>query len=79
VLDFSQADFKASAREFLDRADAYVLLEPAELPPAWNDVSLKPLTTRPVFKVRPDALCPPALVEFIRARVFSAAAQAEKP
>lgn len=77
VLDFSRPDFKASAREFLDRADAYVLLEPAEPPPAWNDVSLRPLATRPVFKVRPDALCPPALVEFIRRRVFSPAGKAE--
>jgi hypothetical protein len=35
VLDFSQADFKASAREVLDRADAYVLLAPRAHEPAW--------------------------------------------
>lgn len=74
VLDFSQADFKASAREFLDRADAYVLLAPTPAAPAWEEVSLKPLATRPVFVAWPEQLCPPALMEFIRARVFSAAA-----
>ncbi|MFQ5778201.1 MAG: hypothetical protein ACE5IP_09360 [Terriglobia bacterium] len=69
VLDFSREDFKASAREFLDRADAFVVLASGKARPDWNDVSLKPLATRPVFLVRPEQLCPPALVDFIRARL----------
>jgi len=73
VLDFSRADFKDSAREFLDRADAYVLLAPVPAVPLWEGVSLKPLEQRPVFVVRPERLCPPSLADFIRERVFAAA------
>lgn len=76
VLDFSHADFKATAREFLDRADAYVLLAPtasgepaAPLQPAWEDVSLQPLTAKPVFVVWPEQLCSPSLRDFIRTRL----------
>ena len=76
VLDFSRPDFKASAQEFLDRADAYVLLAPSPTAPAWEKISLKPLATRPVFVAWPEQLCPSALVEFIRSRVFSATAPA---
>ncbi|MFQ5664290.1 MAG: hypothetical protein ACE5HL_10710 [Terriglobia bacterium] len=71
VLDFSQADFKASAREFLDRADAYVLVAPVPAHPAWDVVSLKPLATRPVFVAWREQLCPVSLAEFIRGRLFS--------
>jgi hypothetical protein len=74
VLDFSQKDFKESAREFLDRADAYVLVGPKGETPAWDSVSLKPLADRPVFVAWPERLCPPALAEFIRARLFSSTA-----
>ncbi len=69
VLDFSNADFKASAREFLDRADAYVLVAPENTKPAWEDVSLKPLVTRPVFLGSPEQICPPPLVDFLRSRL----------
>lgn len=69
VLDFANADFKASAREFLDRADAYVLVAPKDTKPAWDDVSLKPLAARPVFLASPEQLCPPALVDFLRTRL----------
>jgi hypothetical protein len=73
VLDFSRADFKESAREFLDRADAYVLVGPVPAAPAWQGVSLKPLEKRPVFVVQPERLCPPALADFIREKVFAGA------
>ncbi len=71
VLDFSHPDFKASARALLDRADAYVVLESNAVTPRWNDVSLKPLTQRPVFTVGPDRMCPPALADFIRQHFFA--------
>ena len=74
VLDFSHPDFKASARTLLDRADAYVVLESNATTPQWNDVSLKPLTQRPVFTVGLDRMCPVALADFIRRRFFAEAA-----
>ncbi len=69
VLDFSRADFKASARRFLERADACVLRAQEGAKPAWDGVSLEPLAGRPVFLAEPDRLCTPALAAFIRARV----------
>ena len=48
VLDAATADFKTSAQEFLDRADAVVLHEGADHL-AWTNVSLKPVTGRPMF------------------------------
>ena len=40
VLDYGTQDFKASAREYLDFADA-VILHQSEKKPEWSDVSLK--------------------------------------
>src|SRR6266852_2699036 len=40
VLDAAQEDFKVSAREFLDRADA-VILHKTEATPRWDAVSLE--------------------------------------
>ncbi len=69
VLDPATADFKNSAREFLDRADAVILHESAEV--AWESISLKPLAGRPVFRIRPPKYVTPEMVEFVRARVAS--------
>jgi hypothetical protein len=66
------------ARTLLDRADAYVVLESNAATPQWNDVSLKPLTQRPVFTVGLDRMCPAALADFIRQRFFAPAAIRER-
>jgi hypothetical protein len=68
VLAPATADFKPSAQEFLDRADAILLHESAAAP-AWSRVSLKPVSGRPVFLVSPPAYVPHELVEFVRARL----------
>ena len=66
VLDPATADFKNSAREFLDRADA-VILHQAPGAPAWQAVSLKPVADRPVFRIKPPHYVTPEIVEFVRA------------
>jgi hypothetical protein len=66
VLDPSTADFKNSAREFLDRADAIILHEAAS-GPAWQAVSLKPVAQRPAFQVRPPVYVTPEIADFVRA------------
>jgi hypothetical protein len=70
VLDPATADFKASAQNYLDRADA-VLLHSVESsgPPAWKQVSLKPVTSRPMFAICPPTYVTPEVVEFVRARL----------
>lgn len=68
ILDPETADFKNSAREFLDRADA-VILHSAAGAPAWHSVSLKPVADRPVFRIIPPNYVTPELVAYVRARL----------
>jgi len=76
VLDPSTADFKASAREFLDRADA-VILHQTHRGSAWQSVSLKPVANRPVFQIAPPKYVTEEIVEFVRAKLnISAASEA---
>lgn len=69
VLDPATADFKNSAREFLDRADAVILHDGAGV--AWESVSLKPVAERPVFRIRPPKYVTAEMVEFVRAKFRS--------
>ena len=68
VLDPTTADFKASAQEFLDRADAVILHEGND-DVAWTKVSLKPVATKPRFHIRPPAYVTPELIEFVREKI----------
>ena len=65
VVDPANADFKKSAQEFLDRADA-VILHHQHDGPAWNNVSLKPVVARPIFAIEPPEYVTPEIVEFVR-------------
>ena len=71
VLDPSTADFKDSAREFLDRASAVILHPPAQGAAAgeaarWQGVSLKPVAQRPVFRISPPPYVTPEIIQFVR-------------
>jgi len=68
VLDPSTADFKTSAREFLDRADA-VILHDANDAATWDAVSLKPVANRPMFRITPPKYVTEEIVEFVRSRL----------
>ncbi|MDP9263701.1 MAG: hypothetical protein M3O85_05195 [Acidobacteriota bacterium] len=70
VLDPATADFKESARQFLDLAGAVLLHAPAG-EPAWSEVSLKPVADKPCFHIHPPNYVPDELVEFVRARLQS--------
>ncbi len=73
VLNPANPDFKQSAREYLDRADAVILDEPPAgdlaIAPAWEGVSLKPLAGKRVFRVHPPEYVSQELVEFVRQRL----------
>ena len=87
VLDPSTADFKSSAREFLDRADAAILHEAKNGDPAWKDVSLKPVSGKPIFRITPPPYVTSDIVNFIRekmarrwkARAFNRKGRKEHP
>jgi len=68
VLDAEKADFKDSAREFLDRADA-VILHSNGSTPRWKSVSLKPVAGRPFFEIEPPRYVTSEIVEFVRNRI----------
>lgn len=67
VLDPATVDFKNSAREFLDRANAVVLHQTGES--AWQSVSLKPVADRPVFSISPPPYVTSEIVEFVRSKL----------
>jgi hypothetical protein len=70
VLDPGTEDFKTSAREFLDRADAVILHDRSNGGgAAWQRVSLKPVALRPVFRITPPAYVTAEIVEFVRSSV----------
>jgi hypothetical protein len=69
VLDPDTADFKDSARYFLDRADA-VLVAQGELgTPEWKGVSLKLMEGTPVLAMRPPVYVTQEVADFVRARL----------
>jgi hypothetical protein len=68
VLDPATADFKKSAQEFLDRADAVILHERHGSTPAWRETSLKPVTG-PMFRIQPPNYVTPEIIDFVRLKL----------
>jgi hypothetical protein len=66
VLDGDTADFKASARENLDRADAFVQVEGRG---SWEGVASSLIDRRLVFGVCRGSYSTKELMEFVRDRV----------
>jgi hypothetical protein len=69
VLDPATEDFKKSAQEFLDRADAVILHNARATDshrPAWTNVSLKPVAGRPIFQVHPPPYVTKEIVDFVK-------------
>jgi hypothetical protein len=63
ILDPATEDFKKSAQEFMDRADAVILHEREAA--AWRGVSLKPMAGRPMFRISPPPYVTAEIVEFV--------------
>jgi hypothetical protein len=75
VLDAGQEDFKVSANEFLDRADAVIFHEhqhPNGSTPKWSAVSMDRIAGKPRFLIEPPPYVTPEIVEFVRARLGKA-------
>jgi hypothetical protein len=68
VLNFANPDFKDSAREYLDRADA-IIVQNAGAQPDWNGVSLKPVKDKPIFRILPPPYVTAEFVDFVRSRL----------
>jgi hypothetical protein len=69
VLDPRTADFKDSAKYFLDRADAVLVAEGELGRPEWKGVSLKLVEGTPILAMRPPVYVTDELVKFVRERL----------
>ncbi len=69
VLDPAVKDFKTSAQEFLQQADACLILEPGLEGAAWEGIPLETVQARRVFSIRRDSTVPPEIVEFVEKRL----------
>lgn len=67
VLDYGNKDFKDSARRYLDLASAVILQESG--PPRWDNVSLKLIQGKPLFRIQPPPYVTAEIVEFVRSRL----------
>jgi hypothetical protein len=73
VLDPETADFKESAKYFLDRADAVLVAEGVLGRPEWKGVSLKLLEGTPVLAIRPPVYVTEQVAQFVRERLLAGA------
>lgn len=69
VLDAGTADFKDSARLFLDRADAVLLHKAEGQEPRWDGVSGRLIEGKPRFVVAPPEYVSAELLQFVRDRL----------
>lgn len=70
VVDQGTADFKETARLFLDRADALLIRADAgALAPQWRGVSLRLVEGTPRFPITPPDYMSDAVIDFIADRI----------
>ena len=69
LLDFSCQDFKPSSMRFLDRADAFVVIDHGINAPLWEDVSRGLWDQKPRFLVKPPNYVTSAVSGFIKSRL----------
>ncbi len=68
LLDFSCEDFKPSSLRYMDRADAFLVVDRGINAPLWADVSRGLWDEKPQFAITPPRYVTPAVLEFVRAR-----------
>lgn len=65
LLDFSCEDFKPSSLRFLDRADAFVVIDRGINAPLWKDVARGLWDDKPQFLVKPPRYVTAELADFV--------------
>jgi hypothetical protein len=68
VLDGATKDFKVSAMEFLDRADA-VILHKNDAAATWELIHMEQIAGKRTFSIQPPPYVTPEIVEFVRERL----------
>jgi hypothetical protein len=73
VLDGSNKDFKVSAMEFLDRADAVILHNNEKsAAPEWELVRIEQIVGKPTFSITPPPYVTTEIVDFVRNKLTAA-------
>jgi hypothetical protein len=75
LLDFSCEDFKASSLRFMERADAFVVIDRGINGPLWEDVARGMWDRKPQFLVRPPRYVTAAISDFVRSKLSAASAR----
>jgi molybdopterin-guanine dinucleotide biosynthesis protein len=65
VLDFSCEDFKASSLRFLDRADAFLVVDRGINAPLWADVARGLWDSKPQFLIKPPRYVTAEVCRFV--------------
>jgi hypothetical protein len=74
LLDFSCRDFKPSSLRYMDRADAFVVIDQGITAPLWEDVARGKWDGKPQFPVKPPVYVTAAVADFVRGKLSGAAA-----
>ncbi len=69
LLDFACEDFKPSSLRFMDRADAFVVIDRGINAPLWEDVSRGMWDHKPQFLVKPPRYVTAEVAGFVRERL----------
>jgi hypothetical protein len=67
VLDFACEDFKASSLRFMDRADAFIVIDRGINGPLWDDLARGLWDQKPQFLVKPPRYVTAELAAFVDA------------
>ncbi|MCU1235511.1 MAG: hypothetical protein JWP63_3478 [Candidatus Solibacter sp.] len=68
LLDFSCEDFKASSLRFLDRADAFLVIDRGINAPMWAEVARGMWDGKPQFLINPPRYATPEIVDFVKSK-----------
>ncbi len=71
VLDFSCQDFKPSSLRFMDRADAFIVIDHGINAPLWDGIAKGLWDHKPQFLVKPPVYVTAAVSGFVRSRLAS--------
>ena len=69
VLDPTRRDFKASAREFLARADACLILESDQEQAVWEESLVELIRGKPAFSIHPQRYVTSEIAAFVEERL----------
>jgi hypothetical protein len=69
LLDFGCEDFKPSSLRFMDRADAFVVIDRGINAPLWADISQGLWDGKPQFLVKPPKYVTNEVCSFVRERL----------